>query len=199
MDYWKDVPGIDEAGNTEEVRAIRTDLTKLSSALSRMASKDKRFKKAEELVDKARKLLFDLQESAGDAKNYVKRDVLKQMIKSGKWEVDSGDVEGKSGSSLVMRSHIGKKRNVIIEASGMDSQYVQKGLEALIDDFKREPYEKHMVPVLKFILSRLNQSFPDGDVTDADIQDLLSEPGARSALKKSKMSKFDVSDMVLKF
>lgn len=49
------------------------------------------------------------------AKTYLSRDVIKKMIKSGKWEVDFGDVDGKSGSSLTLRSHTGKKRNVIIE------------------------------------------------------------------------------------
>lgn len=63
MDYWKDVPGIDEGeSNTKEVRAIRTDLTKSARQLASMASKDKRFKEAEKLVDKARKILFDLQD-----------------------------------------------------------------------------------------------------------------------------------------
>ena len=85
------------------------------------------------------------------------------------------------------------------ESSGKDSQYVQNGLESLIDDFKREPYEKHMVPILKYVMDRLNQSFPDGDVSKADIVDLISEVGARKALKQSKMSKFDVADMVLDF
>jgi len=88
---------------------------------------------------------------------------------------------------------------ILKEASGKDSDYVQRGLEDLIDDFKRVKEEKHMVPILQWVKDRLNQSFPDGDVTDADITDLLSEPGARSALKKSKMSKSEVADMVLNF
>ena len=56
-----------------------------------------------------------------------------------------------------------------------------------------------MVPILKYVMDRLNQSFPDGDVSKADIVDLISEVGARKALKQSKMSKFDVADMVLDF
>jgi hypothetical protein len=90
-------------------------------------------------------------------------------------------------------------KQILQEGSGKDSQYVQRGLEDLIDDFKRVPQEKHMVPILRWVMDRLNQSFPDGDVTDADIIDLISEPGARSALKKSKMSKAEVADMVLEF
>ena len=93
----------------------------------------------------------------------------------------------------------GKKSAVLDEASGMDSQYVQNGLDALIGDFKRSKYEKHMVPMLQYIMDRLNQSFPDGDVSKADIIDLATEVGARSHLKKSKLSKYDIADMVLDF
>ena len=78
-------------------------------------------------------LLKKKAEAAGDAKNYLSRDTIKQMIKSGKWEVDSGDAEGKSGSSLVMRSHTGKKRNVIIEAGPSSAQASKEnGLKILM-------------------------------------------------------------------
>jgi hypothetical protein len=48
--------------NPEVVREIRQDLTKSASRLASLAARDKRFKKAEDLVDKARKILFDLQD-----------------------------------------------------------------------------------------------------------------------------------------
>lgn len=87
MDYWKDVPGIEEGVNTDVVRAIRSELTHISSRLDYLATsgtKDKRFKKAEGFVDKARKILFDLQESklkesSGMDSNYL-RDSLGNLI-----------------------------------------------------------------------------------------------------------------------
>lgn len=76
MDYWKDVPGIDEAttglfpiprngkNGSAALRELRQDLMRASSKLASMGNNggDKGFKKAEKLVDKARKILFDIQE-----------------------------------------------------------------------------------------------------------------------------------------
>jgi hypothetical protein len=141
-------------------------------------------------------------EKAGDAKSYLKRDVIKQMISSGKWEVSHGDVNGKSGSSLTMKQmgkKGGKSRNVIIE-SAIDSGYLQHSLDMLAKDFRRgEKEERAIVPILRHIESRLNQSFPDGDVSEADIEDLLKEVAARSAIKKSKMSISDIISMIMDF
>lgn len=140
-----------------------------------------------------------MDEKSGDAKNYLKRDVIKQMIKSGKWEVDSGDADGKSGSSLIMRSHTGKKRAVIIE-SAIDSDHLQNSLNALIDDFKSGPAEeKKIVSALKWVRDRINQSIPDGDVKDADIEDFLKEPSGRKMLKKSGMKSAEMVSMIMDF
>ncbi|RKX17884.1 MAG: hypothetical protein DRP51_10080 [Candidatus Zixiibacteriota bacterium] len=63
MDYWKHVPGIDEVvTGSAALRELRQDLMRSSSKLASMSVQDKRFKKAEKLVDKARKILFDIQE-----------------------------------------------------------------------------------------------------------------------------------------
>lgn len=51
----------------------------------------------------------------GASKTYLKRDVISQMIKSGKWEIEQGDLKGKSGSSITLKSKAGKSRNIIIE------------------------------------------------------------------------------------
>jgi hypothetical protein len=44
------------------IRTVRQQLTKSSSMLSNYSSKNKDIKKAESVVDKARKILFDLQD-----------------------------------------------------------------------------------------------------------------------------------------
>lgn len=74
------------------------------------------WKKNNGTCPKCKKSTQGVAESAGDAKDYLKKEVIKKMIKSGKWEVSSGDADGKTGSSLVLKSHTGKSRNVIIEA-----------------------------------------------------------------------------------
>ena len=77
--------------NPDVVREIRQDLTKSASRLASLAAKDKRFKKAEDLVDKARKILFDLQESAamdeGATENAL--GTLKAILKALKGRTDA--------------------------------------------------------------------------------------------------------------
>ena len=88
--------------------------------------------------------------------SYLKRDVIKKMIKSGKWEVEYGDADGKSGSALTMVSTAGKKktrRNVMIEqlidkylgeASINMKTEIKKAFMRL-DSFTSKPnYEKHI-------------------------------------------------------
>lgn len=175
VDYWKDVPGIDD----------------LSEGFS---NGDK------------------VQFTAGDAKGKVGK-VIKD---DGKWitvATPSGEVKAKAdtikkisdaefkkakssrakGGSLAQA-----KRRALSEAAGVDSSYLQRSLDILADDFKRgEKEEKALVPILRHIESRLNQSFPDGDVSSADIEDLLKEVAARKAVKKSGMSIPDLVDMIM--
>jgi hypothetical protein len=91
----------------------------------------------------------------------------------------------------------GKKCKEIIEAAGLDTTHLQRSCEMMADDFKRgEKEEKAMVPALKWMESRLNQSFPDGDVTDSDLQDLCREVGGRKVLKKAGMSSLEFINMI---
>jgi hypothetical protein len=62
MDHWKDVPGLIEKSNTETVSGIRKKLADVARTLNSLASKDKEFKRAEVLIDKARSILFELQD-----------------------------------------------------------------------------------------------------------------------------------------
>jgi hypothetical protein len=80
--------------------------------------------------------------------------------------------------------------------NSLDSQYLQKSIGYVIDDIKRDPDEKQMVKVLKWVKSRLNQSFPDGDVTQDDIADILREPSARGIMKAAGTSYMEIIDYV---
>lgn len=59
----------------------------------------------------------------------------------------------------------------------MDSQYLQRNLEDLMDDFPKS--EKNERKVIEYLKDRLNQSYPDGDVKMKDILDILNEPSIR--------------------
>ncbi len=59
----------------------------------------------------------------------------------------------------------------------MDSDYLQRQLKILADDMKDD--DPDVAKAYLFIQHRLNQSFPDGDASRADIQDLLNEPQGR--------------------
>lgn len=72
------------------------------------------------------------------------------------------------------------------EARGLDSHYLQKLLGDLYDDMKR--YEPDDAAFYQFLKDRINQSFPDGDVTRRDIDDILREPQARKVTKKINAS-----------
>ncbi len=78
----------------------------------------------------------------------------------------------------------------------LDSQYLQKVIKDVIKDIKRDPDEKLMVPALKWVGTRLLQSFPDGDVTQEDIYDILREPGARSVMKKAGTSAYEIIEFI---
>jgi len=79
---------------------------------------------------------------------------------------------------------------------GLDSQYLQNSIGLVIDDIKRDPDEKHMVKVLKFVKDRLNQSFPDGDITQEDIANILREPNSRGIMKKAGTSYMEIIEYI---
>jgi hypothetical protein len=62
VDYFKDVPGLVEKSNTEVVSKMRKTLADVARTLNSLASKDKKFKRAEVLIDKAKSILFELQD-----------------------------------------------------------------------------------------------------------------------------------------
>ncbi len=68
----------------------------------------------------------------------------------------------------------------INEAKEMDSQYLQKRLDDLAKDAKKNK-EEDKAEVYSYLSSRLNQSYPGGDVSMVDIEDLLKHPSIRKA------------------
>ena len=78
----------------------------------------------------------------------------------------------------------------------LDSQYLQGQIKRTIRDIKKDPDEKMMVPALKWVGTRLLQSFPDSDVTQDDIYDMLREPGARGVMKKAGTSAYEIIDFI---
>jgi hypothetical protein len=78
----------------------------------------------------------------------------------------------------------------------IDSDYLQRSIKGVISDIKKDPDEKMMVPVLKWINTRLNQSYPDGDVTYENVVDILREVGARGKMKKAGTTYLEIMDFI---
>lgn len=58
-----------------------------------------------------------------------------------------------------------------------DSQYLQRAIEQSLDDLENEDERA----VAEWILSRLNQSHPDGDVDKQTVINLASDPRIRES------------------
>lgn len=59
----------------------------------------------------------------------------------------------------------------------LDSDYLQRQLTILADDMKSD--EPKVAKAYLFLKDRLNQSFPDGDVSMEDVKSILREPQGR--------------------
>ena len=78
----------------------------------------------------------------------------------------------------------------------IDSDYLQQSIKGVISDIRKDPDEKMMVPILKWINSRLKQSYPDGDVTYENVVDILREVGARGKMKKAGTTYLEIMDFI---
>ena len=72
------------------------------------------------------------------------------------------------------------------EIKGYDSQYLQKALRDIADD------DDELEKVLNSLADRLNQTFPDGDVSVKDIRTLLNEPDNRKLVTRSPMGREEI-------
>ena len=129
-----------------------------------------------------------LEESVSDLSN----EKLKKLFNQMKDEQLSASA---AQQFRMIRSEM-KKRKLKESYGGLDSHYLQNSIGLVISDIKRDPDEKHMVKVLKFVKDRLNQSYPDGDVTQDNVADLLREPGARNIMKKAGTSYYEIIDYI---
>lgn len=179
--YWKDIPSAEEQ--------LLEFMPKTKKNQKRDKGQANELKAAEEKAEA-------LSKKSGDKTVYM-------YSKDGAWIVTTtdpkitGSIKPKrfKGGSQIME---GKKGGII--ESAYDSDYLQNALDSLIDDFKSGPAEeKKIVPMLKHVLSRINQSYPDGDVSDSDVADLLREPSSRKVLKKAGMSSSEAVSMIMDF
>lgn len=127
---------------------------------------------------------------------------INEPVKEGKlggysWETDKDD-DKKAADKKKKKKGKNKTGRPVKENAALDSDYLQNSLEAIIGDFTYGP-EKKIGRALQWIKDRIFQSFPDGDVSRADIADLLKEPQGRKALKKSGMSSDEMVSMVMDF
>lgn len=86
--------------------------------------------------------------------------------------------------------------DVINEMLITDSEYIQNSLKRHIEDIKDDNPE--YVEVLEYVINRLNQSYPQGDITKENLLDILSEPSIRKAVSNIKgMIKDEVVDDIM--
>lgn len=78
--------------------------------------------------------------------------------------------------------------NKLNEVNSLDSDYLMRTIDSIIKDMKR--YEPNTSKLLKHLNGRINQSYPDGDVTKKNVIDLLKEPTMRPLLKKAESEGF---------
>ena len=72
-------------------------------------------------------------------------------------------------------------KNILNERRGIDSHYLQNMLDDLIRDTKRnEPKTSKMLSSLK---SRIEQSYPSGQVEREDVDDILNDPRMRRVVE----------------
>jgi len=76
----------------------------------------------------------------------------------------------------------------------MDSQYLQRNLKITAKDIRK--MEPNLSKLLFKLASRLNQSYPDGDVGIEDIKKLLNEPSMRSLARSVKHLDISLDDYV---
>lgn len=72
-----------------------------------------------------------------------------------------------------------KLKNYNLVAESLDSHFLQKQLDDLIDDSKRNG-DRDIVKFYDYLRTRINQSYPDGDISIRDVNDILDDPRYRS-------------------
>ena len=97
-----------------------------------------------------------------------------------------------------LREIIREEYQKLNEAKFLDSNFLMRTLDAMISDMKR--FEPNTAKLFKHLYDRINQSYPDGDVTKNNVIDLLKEPSARSLVKKTEKegfkSYYDIVDFI---
>jgi len=95
-----------------------------------------------------------------------------------------------------LRQIIQEEIKKLLEVQQLDSEYLQRALKLSAEDLNYDAQEKVLGKLLIYIAARLNQSYPDSDVTQDHITDILKEPITRRLFKKTKMSLSAVMDFV---
>lgn len=85
-----------------------------------------------------------------------------------------------------LRNIIRGELNTIMEQKSYDSQYFQRHLRQALDDFDNVTEGK----LAEYIITRLNQSYPDGDITKQDLYDIAKEPQIRKTALKADYREF---------
>ncbi len=78
----------------------------------------------------------------------------------------------------------------LIEGKKVDSKYLIKTLEDGLDDLMDE--DEGLYNIIKNLTYKLEQSYPDGDITEKELKAILTEPKFRKLIKKAKTSISDV-------
>lgn len=116
-------------------------------------------------------------------------------ISGGSMDVNLKDKE----AAAAYLEKIGSHRWKLVEANETlitDSQYIVKKIGDMVED-ERVNGNIEYSSLLSLIGSRLNQSFPQGDITVDDMNDILTEPNSINYLNKIDFSKEDIIDSIM--
>lgn len=78
------------------------------------------------------------------------------------------------------------------EAPKRDSQYLSRNAEFLAKDMRRD--DPDYAEVMGQVATRLNQSYPDGDVSKKEVVDILKDSRIKREMRKINMSAQQIVD-----
>lgn len=84
-----------------------------------------------------------------------------------------------------LRKLVREEIQSLMEQESYDSEYFQDRLKFGMDDLDDQAEGK----LANYLITRLNQSYPDGDITKQDLYDIAQEPQIRDVALKADYRK----------
>lgn len=95
-----------------------------------------------------------------------------------------------------LKEIIRKEVKILMErtVNALDSNYLQRTLNIIKLDLRKDA--PNLAKLLSHLEDRINQSFPDGDVTQKDFNELMGEVNTRKLIQKADKEGFDRQEII---